>query len=357
MLCRHPGTVGGDMDQMALEDRLRAKVDRDSGGSHRLLHFHIMPEGHAGLTFGYTTIDGAGHKQDLVLKIAPPGVARRGNTDVYRQGLLLRTLHAAGLAVPDVPFDSDGEDELGSPYIVMESLPGRTFVVWEPHPSFDLSPGNISQIWQQAATALAGIHAYPWRDTLSGWQVPRKTAEELAYWPKILDKAQEPRWIEKGRKLADALGRWIPPDGPIGVIHGDYQPGNVLYDGTRLTGIIDWELTGIGAQTIDLGWLSMMNDPLCWQPEYQPAVALSRDEIVAHYETARGHRVEHLDWFEALACYRMGAIACLNVRLHRTGRRIDAMWDRFAPSIDTLFERGLELCTGPQNKTNMGLKR
>lgn len=332
------------MDQAALEGRLRAKIERDSGGSRKLLHFHIMPEGHAGLTFGYATIDGAGHTQDFVLKIAPPGVARRGNTDVYRQGLLLRTLHAAGLAVPDVPMDSDEEDELGSPYIVMESLPGRTFVVWEPHPSFDLGRENVSQIWRQAATALAGIHAYEWRGTLSGWQEPRRPAEELAYWPKILGKAQEPRWIEKGQKLAGALERQIPPDGPVGVIHGDYQPGNVLYDGTRLTGIIDWELTGIGSQTLDLGWLSMMNDRQCWQPEYQPIVALGRDEMVTHYEMARGHKVENLDWFEALACYRMGSIACLNVRLHRTGRRIDPMWDRFAPSIDTLFERGLELC-------------
>jgi hypothetical protein len=44
-----------------------------------------------------------------------------------------------------------------------------------------------------------------------------------------------------------------------------------------------------------------------------------------------------------MANYRMGSIACLNVKLHRTGKRHDPMWERFAPSIATLFSRGLSL--------------
>jgi hypothetical protein len=46
-------------------------------------------------------------------------------------------------------------------------------------------------------------------------------------------------------------------------------------------------------------------------------------------------------WFRALACYRFGVISVFNVRLHRTGRRVDASWEDRARSILPLFDRGL----------------
>jgi hypothetical protein len=50
-----------------------------------------------------------------------------------------------------------------------------------------------------------------------------------------------------------------------------------------------------------------------------------------------------MDWYQALSQYRLGSIACLNVKLHRTGKRRDELWERFAPSIPFLFARGIEL--------------
>jgi hypothetical protein len=48
-------------------------------------------------------------------------------------------------------------------------------------------------------------------------------------------------------------------------------------------------------------------------------------------------------WYQALAGYRLGAISCLNVRLHRTGRRPDAMWEKFALAVPSMFGRAEEL--------------
>jgi aminoglycoside phosphotransferase (APT) family kinase protein len=84
-----------------------------------------MEDGHAGLTFGFDTVDAAGLLLDCyVLKLAPAGVTRRGNTDVYRQAPLLRALKATGLPVPAVPWASTDGGVLGTPFIVMERLPG-----------------------------------------------------------------------------------------------------------------------------------------------------------------------------------------------------------------------------------------
>ncbi|HKU94633.1 MAG TPA: phosphotransferase family protein [Vineibacter sp.] len=321
-------------------------VRRHFGDDCDLLTLDPMEEGHAGLTFGFSVRRSNGTAMPFVLKLAPFGVKRQGNTDVYRQAPLLRALSAAGLPAPRVPLAAADESDLGTPFIVMERLAGRTFIIWEPHASFDLAPHRVAALWTQAAAALARLHAFDWRGALDDWEQPRPLAAELAYWAPILAKAPDDHWLQEGRALADALAARIPDAGPVGVIHGDYQPGNLLFDNGRLTGIIDWELAGIGTQALDLGWLAMMADPRCWHANWQPHVGTDRDALIAVYEDARGAPVTAVDWFQALACYRMGAIACLNVRLHRTGRRVDALWDRFAPSIETLFARGRELVQG-----------
>ena len=56
-----------------------------------------------------------------------------------------------------------------------------------------------------------------------------------------------------------------------------------------------------------------------------------------------GRSFAGLRWYQALAAYQLGAIACLNVRLHRKGQRIDPMWERFAFTVTRFFEQGLRL--------------
>jgi aminoglycoside phosphotransferase (APT) family kinase protein len=135
----------------------------------------------------------------------------------------------------------------------------------------------------------------------------------------------------------------MPADGPVGIVHGDYQPGNALFDDGRLVSILDWELAGIGDQRIDLGWLSMMSDLPGWAGNWQPVAPVPPAELVALYEAASGRPAGDVRWFHAFANYRMGSIGCLNVKLHRKGQRPDPLWERFAGSIPTLFGRGLDL--------------
>ncbi|TXL78197.1 hypothetical protein FHP25_08340 [Vineibacter terrae] len=105
----------------------------------------------------------------------------------------------------------------------------------------------------------------------------------------------------------------------------------------------DSQEEAIGAQALDVGWLAIMAAPLYWHVGWRPHVGIEREALIGLYEEAHGMRVAAVDRFQALACYRIGAIACRNVRLHRTGRRVDALWKQFAPSIETLFSRGRDL--------------
>lgn len=326
-----------------LSARLSEFLAPEVGSAIRVRDLAPMEDGHAGLTFGFRLESADGTTfGSYVLRMAPAGVTRRGNTDVYRQAPLLRALHKAGLPVPAVPFASAGEDALGAPFIVMEKLPGRVFLIWEPHPTFARDAATLDSIWHQAARALAAIHRLDWRRALAEWEQPQPLAAELRRWDKILRHSQDETWLALGLRLQQRLLDTEPAPQAIGLIHGDFQPGNVLYgEGNRLSGIVDWELSSIGAQGLDVGWLMMMGDPGAWAPDWPPIVARPSTFLLEAYRDAGGPAVEHVEWFQAFAAYRMASIACLNVKLHRTGKRPDPLWDRFAPSIAPMFRWGL----------------
>jgi len=150
-----------------LAARLRRLIETECGTGSRVVNLGTMEDGHAGLTFGFDILSVAGQPLgSYVLKLAPAGVTRRGNTDVYRQAPLLRGLRSVGMPVPSVPWASPEEDALGTPFIVMERLPGRVFVVWEPHSSFSRDLVQLREVWLQAARMLARLHMVDWQTAL-----------------------------------------------------------------------------------------------------------------------------------------------------------------------------------------------
>ncbi|MBL6749790.1 MAG: phosphotransferase family protein [Nevskia sp.] len=332
------------MQPAELAARLRPLIEKECGAGSQAANVGVMEDGHAGLTFGFDVVDAGGRNiGSYVIKLAPRGVTRRGNTDVYRQAPLLRALKAAGLPVPAVPWASPDEDLLGTPFIVMEKLPGRVFLVWEPHAVFKRDTESVRDIWLQTARLLARFHQVDAATVLRGWEQPRGLPEELAIWPNVIKHAQDPAWLAAGTALGEQLRARMPDGQPVGLIHGDYQPGNILFENGRVSGVIDWELSFIGAQGLDLGWLMMMSDPAAWDASFPPTAPPSQAELVDAYRAAGGPAWRDVGWYQAMAQYRMGSIACLNVKLHRTGKRHDPLWERFAPSIATLFSRGSEL--------------
>lgn len=328
------------LDIEAVRRSLMRFVRQGCGAARTAEGLCVMEAGHAGLTFGFDLVGPESHqRRGLVLKLAPPGVRRSGNTDVYRQAPLLRALAAAGLPVPDVPFADAGEDGFGTPFIMMERLAGRPFFVWQPDPAFDRADAAVTPLWEQTIDAAAALHRFNWRRHLPDWEPPRDLAAEVARWDLVLAKSPRPDWIASGRALCERLLATRPEGGTIGLVHGDCQPGNALFDGGRLTGLIDWELASIGSVRIDAGWMMMLADRESWPGDWRPCCPLTPRQIAARYEQAMNETCDDLPWYQAYAGYRLGAISCLNVHLHRSGRRPDATWERFAIAIPLMFGR------------------
>ena len=151
---------------------------------------------------------------------------------------------------------------------------------------------------------LARLHTVDWQSVLPDWEKPRPLRGELDFWTPLLRHAPDPQWLAVGTELSSLLAANIPDAQPIGVVHGDFQPGNILYVDGRAETLIDWELASIGSQGLDVGWLLMMSDGEAWDP----ALAAGRARIArrSRRRISRGRRpaLFNIDWYQALAHFR-----------------------------------------------------
>jgi aminoglycoside phosphotransferase (APT) family kinase protein len=281
------------------------------------------------------------------MRLPPKGVRQSGNTDVLRQAPLLQALQRNGVPVPAVRWVGEDLEWFEVPYLMVEWMDGRTFQAREPDVSFDRSPQAVAGLYEQAVLALAQVHQLDWRKELAGWESPRSIEEEIGHWDRILAKAAEPEWVSLGEEVRGLLLERRPAAPPVGLFHGDYQGSNFLFHKKgreTLVALLDWEISGIGAQLLDLGWLLVFIDPLSWSTEHGPIATVPPAEpLIALYEKRVGRNVEDIAWYRAMAGYRFGVITGFNVMLHRRGKRHDPEWELLALSVPALFGRAKEM--------------
>lgn len=311
----------------------------------RVSDVRAMP-GNSGLSFGFA-VTGAGEPKSFVIRLAPPGVARRGNTDVLRQVPLLDVLARSSVPVPAVRWWTADERWFGTDAFVQDLVPALPLHMTDASLSTPVALEEVPVLLERAVDALVAVHRVPLAE-LASWEEPRRLDDELSFWGRVLAGAGDASWTTAGDLLRGALRDHAPATPRTGLFHGDFQTNNVLYDEKgRVAAVVDWEIAGIGLQGLDLGWLAMMCDPTCWDAGYASRLRVLADpeDLRRRYEHTEGRAFPGLSWYQALACYRFGAIAAYNYRLHRTGRRVDAAYELMASSVAVLLRRGAELAS------------
>jgi hypothetical protein len=74
-------------------------------------------------------------------------------------------------------------------------------------------------------------------------------------WDEVWDNA--PRSCEAAGPLCERLRRWLQPVWglrlpPADYAHNDLNASNILSDGARITGVVDWDEFGLGSRALDL---------------------------------------------------------------------------------------------------------
>lgn len=243
---------------------------------------------------------------DYVLRRAPSLAFMEGRPYGHHvEAALIEAARAKGVTAPEVVAVLEEADGLGSGF-VMRALPGPA------DPKVILGCDDPDGLLKQAARDLARIHSLRQADVPEGVPV-------MDYRAAIADlKAQ---FIEAGGdRPIIALGlKWLedncPPQVEPVLNHGDYRMGNLLVEGSRLTGVLDWEIAHFGDPHEDLAFGCMA----VWRfARYdRPALGLGRvEEYLAAYEAEAGVKVDparfrfwtiyRTVWW-ALGCLKMAA--------------------------------------------------
>ncbi|HVV75464.1 MAG TPA: phosphotransferase family protein [Mycobacteriales bacterium] len=146
--------------------------------------------------------------------------------------------------------------------------------------------------------------------------------------PDGFHERQVERWTRfleriKGRELPgfDEASAWLRAHGPLdyvpGLMHGDYQFANVMYDHgapARLAAIVDWEMGTVGDPKLDLawtvqGWPADTGSPDAATSGYVDMQGMpSRDEVLAHYADVSGRQVDDIDYYCVLARWKLAIV-------------------------------------------------
>lgn len=331
------------MDLDELDDRLVPFVRHHTGNPFaKAVHLKPAP-GHAGFSYFFDAVS-EGHTTPLVLRLPPPHVKLEGTADVLRQVEVLRALDATDVPHASVVWSGDDPQWFGTPYFVVDRFDGDVargdFLTAMSQPQRD-------HMAAQAMTALAGVHRLeqqhcPYLGDFWGFEF------DVTRWDRFYEKAADPHLLALQPRIRELLLANIPTEARIGVYHGDFQWGNLLYsDSGELRAVIDWELTGIGATLNDVGWIVALNAPRAGADAGATPQGLmpGADALEAMYTEAWGAPLHGLAWFKALAVYKFAIISGFNLMLHRRGKRDDPYWEEIAPSMQTNMEYALELLT------------
>lgn len=217
-----------------------------------------LPGGVSSLTYAATIVRGP--VAEAVIKVAPAGLPAVRNRDVLRQARMMRAL----AAIPGVPVPWVlGEDDGDPPLFVMERITGECYEPGTDITTLPPAPTDVRARMRAAAEALARMQAMTPAALGIPPEEPTFTPEaELRRWARLLETVG-PEIAAGHERLRDRLAEHPPAPGDPAVLHGDYRLGNMLFAGSELRAIIDWEIWSVGDPRHDLSWLLTGLPSLC----------------------------------------------------------------------------------------------
>jgi hypothetical protein len=163
-----------------------------------------------------------------------------------------RALEPSGVPVPHVWAIDDDRDAL-----LVDRIPGA---VWFRPPS---DPAVQEEVARDFVRHLACWHSRPASSlrlpSLGPVQtLPEHQAAQLDGISRLIELSGPADAVDPLVTFTlEWLRQHIPDaEGPVVLVQGDTGPGNFLYAGNRVTGVIDWELAHLGDPMDDIAWLS-----------------------------------------------------------------------------------------------------
>lgn len=252
--------------------------------------------------------------RELVLRKQPASTLLPSAHAVDREFRIMQALSQTSVPVPKVVLFHAEKDVVGTPFYIMEKLPGRVFSECALP---DMTPQERRAIYMGMAEAMAALHRVDWAAIgLSDYgREGSYFSRQLARWSRqwSMSKTREDASIER---LILWLGENMPEETETTISHGDFRLGNLMFHPTepRVVGILDWELSTLGHPLADVAFNCMTWRTL--PEEYGGIRGLditalgipSESEYLSHYYKCSGRTDGVTAFHFAFALFRMAVI-------------------------------------------------
>jgi aminoglycoside phosphotransferase (APT) family kinase protein len=280
-------------------------------------------------------------ERGFVLRHPPAHKRKNSDETMRREARVLAALAGTDVPHPGLIAACPDVDVLGAAFYLMDPIGGFNPSTGFPEPyRSDLSlQHGMGLSMADAIAALGrldylaiGLGDFGRPDGFLERQVERWRSQLASYdamegyaGPDLPGVEDVAAWLDARRPAA-----WTP-----GLIHGDFHLANVIAHPTegRLAAVVDWELATIGDPLLDLGHL------LCTWPGADVTGLPTRAELIERYAAGSTRAVDDADWYEVLACYRLGIILEGTNARAQSGLAPKEVGDVLHATAVALFER------------------
>ncbi len=296
--------------------------------------------------------------QPMVLRRPPPHPRPTSDNTMRREIAVLKTLKGTDVPHPELIAGCENLDVLGVVFYLMEAVDGF-------NPGTDVDgayvgdPGMRHRVGLSYAASLAKLGRVPWEGSpLADIKRPGSfLARQVPQFMRLLESYRHSNYTPESFPSVHILADWLdanrPDDTEPAIMHGDCHLNNVLLrrDVPELAAFIDWEMCTVGDPLLDVGWMLV-----CWPEGPDPINAgsalaalgglASRAELIEAYLAAGGRRTSRLDWYVAMACFKLAIVIEGTWSRYLAGQADADAAERLHASAENLIELGTRVSQG-----------
>jgi aminoglycoside phosphotransferase (APT) family kinase protein len=296
--------------------------------------------------------------QPMVLRRPPEHPRPTSDNTMRREIAVLRTLAGTTVPHPELIAGCDDLDVLGVVFYLMQAVDGF-------NPGNEIDDAYVRdadmrrRVGLSYAAGLAQLGSVPWEGSaLAEIKRPGSfLARQVPQFMRLLESYRHERYAPESFPSVGVLAEWLeshrPPDREPGIMHGDAHLNNVLLrrDSPELAAFIDWEMCTVGDPLLDLGWMLV-----CWPDGPNPINAgaelgalgglATRAELLAAYRDAGGRTTDRLDWYIAMACFKLAIVIEGTWSRYLAGQASAEAGERLHASAENLIDLGTRVTRG-----------
>lgn len=303
---------GEELNRENLIAFLRENID----GIDDDIQIKQFPGGFSNLTYLIKTKD-----REMVLRRPPKGANIKSAHDMGREHKILSALKPLFPYCPTPLAYTEDESVLGSPFYVMEKIPG--IILRDKLPEgMELNPRDAGSLCKKLLDVHVELHSIDVeKNNLSFLGKPEGYVKrQVKGWSKryVNAKTDDAPGFEKAMEwLLDKMPE--DTDSPT-IIHNDYKFDNVVLDKNdpmKIIGVLDWEMATYGDPLMDFGsslgyWVDRNDSPEFKMIKTMPTDidgALTRNEMIERYGEKTGRNMDNFDFYLCFGTFRLAVIA------------------------------------------------